>query len=105
MSTEKKSLLQSTTDTVFTFVALYVTTLFSLDSWNAARGSPYRASMNSEAFYRPAAPTPSADSYQGRMYNGNRRNDGAPKRNMGGLPNTMDARAPLKMKGPCGTCM
>ncbi|KAF2021804.1 hypothetical protein BU24DRAFT_438734 [Aaosphaeria arxii CBS 175.79] len=106
MSQENKTVLRSTTDTIFTFVALYFTTLFSLDTWNAARGSPYRAPGTS-TYFRPAAGNPSADSYQGQMYNGGRNGGGARRRDIGRVPTARDSRPPLRMGGTaaCGACM
>lgn len=50
---------------VFIFVMLYITTLFSLDSYAAARGSPYRVS-NSEFLpgRRPTQPIPRPGGYR-----------------------------------------
>jgi hypothetical protein len=56
-----------TTDTLITFFALYLTTLFSLDTWAAARGSPYRA-PGANSFYRPASTPPAPGSYQAGMH-------------------------------------
>ncbi|KAF2788620.1 hypothetical protein K505DRAFT_420998 [Melanomma pulvis-pyrius CBS 109.77] len=108
-SPNDKSLLTRTGDTLFTFVALYFTTLFSMDTWDAARGSPYRA-PGTNTFYRPAHPTPSSDSYQGAM-----RGLGPPRGNGGGggargvgrLPGAVDSRPPMRMGGTagCGACM
>ncbi|CAG5177617.1 uncharacterized protein ALTATR162_LOCUS8314 [Alternaria atra] len=106
------SLITSTTSTLFTFLALYLTTLFSLDTWAAARGSPYRAPGNN-SFYRPAATPPAPDSYQGSMHGRGNAGPGAGSRGGGGgrdvgrVAQARDSRPPIKMGGSaaCGACM
>ncbi|KAF2274900.1 uncharacterized protein EI97DRAFT_434808 [Westerdykella ornata] len=103
MASENKSFVQSATDTVFTFVALYFTTLFSMDTWDAARSSPFRA-PGSNTYFRPAHPAPPPDSYQGRMFN-SARNRGD-RRGVGRVPTARDSRPPIRMGGTagCGAC-
>ncbi|KAF2703944.1 hypothetical protein K504DRAFT_463016 [Pleomassaria siparia CBS 279.74] len=99
--------MSRTSETLFTFVALYLTTLFSMDTWDAARGSPYRSS-GANTFYRPAHPIPSPDSYQGAMRGFQRQGgNGSGARGVGRLPSAVDSRPPLKMGGSaaCGACM
>ncbi|KAF1952648.1 hypothetical protein CC80DRAFT_495167, partial [Byssothecium circinans] len=102
--------------TLLTFLALYLTTLFSLDTWSAALASPYRApSSHATIHSRPANPPPPRDSYQGRMHgrgnhgpgSGTRGNAGSGGRGVGRLPQATDSRAPLRMGGSaaCGACM
>lgn len=89
-------------DTITSFVALYLTTLFSLDTWAAARNSPYRA-PGATSFYRPAG---AQSEYQRGMHGQGRHGPrGAPRRE-GRLPATLDARAPLRAgaTAACGTC-
>ncbi|KAF2176983.1 hypothetical protein K469DRAFT_721071 [Zopfia rhizophila CBS 207.26] len=110
MSSPQKS--SSLINTTISFFALYLTTLFSMDTWAAARGSPYRA-PTSNAYYRPANPIPSPDSYQGGMTGpnhwsggGNSGND-AGRRDIGRVPNARDSRPPMRLIGTaaCGACM
>lgn len=110
------SLYPSSTDAIYrksspinsltTFFALYLTTLFSLDTWTAARNSPYRA-PSATSFYRPAG---APSEYQAGMHGQGRRgpgggNGGAGRRE-GRLPATLDTRAPLKagVTSRCGAC-
>ncbi|KAF2867155.1 hypothetical protein BDV95DRAFT_185096 [Massariosphaeria phaeospora] len=113
-SPPSKSLLGSTTSTVTTFLALYLTTLFSLDTWAAARASPYRAptaaNANANTYFRPASNGPAPDSYQAGMHgrgNAGPRDDSAGGRPAGRVPGVVDSRAPLRMMGSasCGACM
>ncbi|KAF1965090.1 hypothetical protein BU23DRAFT_520068 [Bimuria novae-zelandiae CBS 107.79] len=105
MSTEKS--LASAPSSLFTFLALYVTTLFSLDTWAAARASPYRAPSATNTYFRPATTPPAPGSYQagmhGRGYAGP--GDGGESRRAGEI-GRVDARAPLRMGGSsgCGAC-
>lgn len=107
----RRSLLSRTTDTLITFFALYLTTLFSLDTWAAASGSPYRApGVNSHV--RPARVAPTRDSYQGGMHGrGNAGpgsgNGGGGRRDVGRVAQARDSRPPIKMGGTagCGACM
>ncbi|CAN9295091.1 unnamed protein product [Alternaria alternata] len=107
-----------TTSTLFTFLALYLTTLFSLDTWAAARGSPYRAPGNTSSFYRPGATPPAPDSYQGGMHGrgnagpgtgggGGGGGRGGGGRDVGRVAQARDSRPPIKMGGSaaCGACM
>ncbi|KAF2109586.1 hypothetical protein BDV96DRAFT_584986 [Lophiotrema nucula] len=112
--------MQTAGATLFSFVALYFTTLFSLDTWNAARASAFRApGANTNTYFRPANPPPSADSYQAR-YSANghpRGTDGSNGSNgsngsgsngkVGRIPTVRDSRPALKMgvAGGCGSCM
>ncbi|KAL5381777.1 hypothetical protein DPSP01_006961 [Paraphaeosphaeria sporulosa] len=91
--------------TLTTFLALYLTTLFSLDTWTAARNSPYRA-PSATSFYRPAG---AQSEYQAGMHGQGRR--GPAGRGSGGgrqgrLPATLDTRAPLRAgsTAQCGAC-
>jgi hypothetical protein len=100
------------TSTLFTFLALYLTTLFSLDTWAAARGSPYRAPGNNNSFYRPTVIPPAPDSYQGSMHGrGNAGpgsgNQGGRNRDVGRVAQARDSRPPIKMGGTagCGACL
>ncbi|KAF2752299.1 hypothetical protein M011DRAFT_21334 [Sporormia fimetaria CBS 119925] len=98
MSTES-SKAPSTGSTIFTFLALYLTTLFSLDTWGAAQSSPYRAPGT---HVRPLQRTPRRDSYQGRMTS--LRSNGS--RDVGRVPSVQDSRPPMRMGGTasCGAC-
>ncbi|KAF1947206.1 hypothetical protein EJ02DRAFT_449797, partial [Clathrospora elynae] len=105
----QKPVTSRSTTTLFTFLALYLTTLFSLDAWAAARGSPYRAS-GANSFYRPANPTPAADSYQGGMHgwgNAGPGRGGGGNRGVGRVSQARDSRPPMKMGGTagCGACL
>ncbi|KAJ4332297.1 hypothetical protein N0V87_008472 [Didymella glomerata] len=97
-------------DSLLMFFALYLTTLFSLDTWAAARNSPHRAPGNS-AFYRPANVTPAPDSYQGGMHGRGNAGPGSGSGGNGGdvgrVPQARDSRSPIKMGGTaaCGACM
>ena len=97
-------------DSLFTFFALYLTTLFSLDSWAAARNSPYRAPGNN-AFYRPVNTLPAPDSYQGGMHGrgnaGPGSGGGGSGGNVGRVPQARDSRPPMKLVGTasCGACL
>ncbi|KAG9187913.1 hypothetical protein G6011_05784 [Alternaria panax] len=101
-----------TTSALFTFFALYLTTLFSLDTWAAARGSPYRAPGNN-SLYRPAATSPAPDSYQGGMHGRGNAGPGpasGPRgrgRDVGRVAQARDSRPPIKMGGTaaCGACL
>ncbi|PVI06481.1 hypothetical protein DM02DRAFT_609677 [Periconia macrospinosa] len=97
MSTESKpSTSTSPLNPILSFLALYLTTLFSLDTWAAARSSPYRSPI-STAYNRPANMPPPRDSYQGRMHGQGRYGPGGPPRGEGRLPATRDSRAPLNI--------
>ncbi|KAF2438877.1 hypothetical protein P171DRAFT_525963 [Karstenula rhodostoma CBS 690.94] len=91
-------------NTLTTFLALYLTTLFSLDTWTAARNSPYRA-PSATSFYRPAG---APSEYQASMHGQGRRGPGGGSggRREGRLPATLDTRAPLKAgsTAACGAC-
>ncbi|KAH7079353.1 hypothetical protein BKA63DRAFT_563988 [Paraphoma chrysanthemicola] len=109
MEAPSKSLLTNTTNTLITFFALYLTTLFSLDSWAAARGSPYRA-PGANSFYRPATAPPAPDSYQAGMHgrgNAGPGSGGDGGRGVARLPQARDSRPPIRMGGTasCGACM
>ncbi|KAH7381586.1 hypothetical protein BKA66DRAFT_570720 [Pyrenochaeta sp. MPI-SDFR-AT-0127] len=105
-----KSIIGRTSDTLMTFFALYLTTLFSLDSWAAARGSPYRAPGHN-SFYRPVNATPAPDSYQAGMHGRGNAGPGSGSgfggRDVGRVPQARDSRAPLKIGGTakCGACL
>ncbi|EMD65276.1 hypothetical protein GGP41_010194 [Bipolaris sorokiniana] len=102
-----KSFLSRTTNALIVFFALYFTTLFSLDTWAAARGSPYRA-PGSSSYNRPAPVAPSRQSYQGRMHG---RGNAGPGSSSGGgsrrVAQVKDSRPPIKMGGSaaCGACL
>ncbi|KAF1913454.1 hypothetical protein BDU57DRAFT_479646 [Ampelomyces quisqualis] len=93
---------------IITFFALYLTTLFSLDAFAAARNSPHRA-PSSAAIYRPAN-TPSE--YQAGMHG---RGAGGPSSGGGGgaggngrgMGEVRDSRPPVGMgsTAACGACM
>ncbi|KAF1841310.1 uncharacterized protein K460DRAFT_379424 [Cucurbitaria berberidis CBS 394.84] len=106
----KKSLTASATNTLFTFLALYLTTLFSLDNWAAARNSPYRAPGNN-SFYRPASTAPAPDSYQAGMHGRGNAGPGSGSdgdgRGVGRVPQARDSRPPMKIGGTaaCGACL
>ncbi|KAF2241736.1 hypothetical protein BU26DRAFT_511154 [Trematosphaeria pertusa] len=109
---KSQSLLHRTGDTLFTFVALYLTTLFSLDTWAAARGSPYRAPGSTNTYFRPANTPPPPDSYQGGMHgrgNAGPRTGGdeSRRRDVGRVPGARDSRPPMQLWGTasCGACM
>ena len=97
-------------DTLYMFFALYLTTLFSLDTWAAARNSPYREPGNN-SFYRPISTPPAPDSYQGGMHGrgsaGPRTGGSGNGGNIGRVPQTRDSRSPMKLWGTaaCGACM
>ncbi|KAL5414409.1 hypothetical protein PMIN04_009046 [Paraphaeosphaeria minitans] len=91
--------------TLTTFFALYLTTLFSLDTWAAARNSPYRA-PSATSFYRPAG---AQSEYQAGMHGQGRRGPGrgeSDRPRQGRLPATLDTRAPLRVgsTAACGAC-
>ncbi|UPX14063.1 uncharacterized protein EKO05_0004555 [Ascochyta rabiei] len=97
-------------DTLYMFFALYLTTLFSLDTWAAARNSPYRAPGNN-SFHRPAHTPPAPDSFQGGMHGrgnaGAGSGSGGNGGNVGRVPQARDSRPPMKLWGTaaCGACM
>ncbi|EOA85681.1 uncharacterized protein SETTUDRAFT_29142 [Exserohilum turcica Et28A] len=106
-----RSIILRTGDTIFAFLALYFTTLFSLDAWAAARGSPYRA-PGSDSFNRPASTPPAPESYQADMHGrgnaGPANGDGSGRnRNLGRVAQARDSRPPIKMGGTagCGACV
>ncbi|KAF2477266.1 uncharacterized protein BDR25DRAFT_300254 [Lindgomyces ingoldianus] len=107
MSSENKP--SSLPATLFTFLALYLTTLFSLDTWSAARGSPFSLSPSASTYFRPGNPRPSADSYQGQYHASGRRDGGVGggSRGVGRLANARDSRPPMPLVGTasCGACM
>ncbi|KAH7405641.1 hypothetical protein DE146DRAFT_419928 [Phaeosphaeria sp. MPI-PUGE-AT-0046c] len=98
----------STTPTLLSFLALYLTTLFSLDAWSSALNSPYRA-PGSTSFARPSgggAPS----TYQAGMHGRGRRGAGSgggggSGRNVGEV--ARDTRPPVGMgvSAGCGACM
>lgn len=100
----------SFSDMLYMFFALYLTTLFSLDTWAAARNSSYRRPGNN-SFHRPISTPPAPDSYQGGMHgrgnagpsSGSSGNGG----NVGRVPQARDSRPPMKLWGTaaCGACM
>ncbi|KAF2131855.1 hypothetical protein P153DRAFT_394046 [Dothidotthia symphoricarpi CBS 119687] len=110
MSTPKQPTPTSTTSPLLTFLALYLTTLFSLDTWAAARNSPHRA-PGSSSFYRPATVAPAPDSYQGGMHGrgnaGPRSGGGGGARGGSADVGRVDTRAPVRMGGTaaCGACL
>ncbi|KAH9868173.1 hypothetical protein J1614_007245 [Plenodomus biglobosus] len=93
--------------TLTTFTLLYLTTLFSLDSWAAARASPHRAPGNG-AYTRPGASAPAPDSYQGSMHG---RGSAGPRSGDGGRGGrdvgVVDSRPPVGMGATagCGACL
>ncbi|CAI6337723.1 unnamed protein product [Periconia digitata] len=96
---------------IFSFIALYFATLFSLDTWAAARASPYRA-PSSVAYNRPANMPPPRDSYQGGMH-GQGRHGPSSDGNLGGrrpegrIASARDSRPPMRIgaNARCGACM
>lgn len=101
----------SPTNTFLSFLALYLTTLFSLDAWASARNSPYRA-PGANSFYRPAGAPPSE--YQAGMHGrGNRGagsgigGNGRGGRGGGNVPEVRDSRPAVGMGATagCGACM
>ncbi|CBX94941.1 predicted protein [Plenodomus lingam JN3] len=106
-STSSSSILSTLT----TFTLLYLTTLFSLDSWAAARASPHRAPGNT-AHQRPSSSTPAPDSYQGGMHGrGGAGLRGAAEGELGRRGGrdvgVVDSRPPMGMGGSagCGACL
>jgi hypothetical protein len=100
-------MLTSVTTTISTFVLLYLTTLFSLDTWAAARGSPHRAPGNN-SYYRPAPAPVAPDSYQAGMHGrGSRGPGGGGGGGNRGVFEQRDSRPPVRMGGTaaCGACM
>ena len=98
-------------DSLFMFFALYLTTLFSMDTWAAARNSPYRAPGNN-SFYRPATTAPAPGSYQAGMHGRGNAGPGSGGSggnggNVGRVPQARDSRPPMKLYGTaaCGACM
>ncbi|KAL1611774.1 hypothetical protein SLS59_000493 [Nothophoma quercina] len=98
-------------DSLFMFLALYLTTLFSMDTWAAARNSPYRAPGNN-SFYRPATTAPAPGSYQAGMHGRGNAGPGSGGSggnggNVGRVPQARDSRPPMKLYGTaaCGACM
>ncbi|KAF1831806.1 hypothetical protein BDW02DRAFT_649639 [Decorospora gaudefroyi] len=91
--------------TLFTFIALYLTTLFSLDTWSSAQNSPYR-NPSSGSHLRPNSNptyTPVPGSYQAGMHgrgnagplgNGRGSGGGSGGRDVGRV---RDSRPPIKM--------
>ncbi|KAF2265280.1 hypothetical protein CC78DRAFT_532494 [Lojkania enalia] len=111
---EKHSLLSTTTNTLTTFLALYFATLFSFDTWSAARSSPFR-SPSSNTYFRPSN-TVAPGSYQsnysanGRRPNENESGNSGSRGGDGGVgrvPSARDSRAPIGMgaTAQCGACM
>jgi hypothetical protein len=103
-----RSIVSRTSDTLFNFFALYFTTLFSLDTWAAARNSPHRA-PSTNAFYRPTNTLPEPDSYQGGMHGRGNAGPGSGSgggRDVGRVPQVRDSRPPIPMAsmGSCSTC-
>ncbi|KAH8726878.1 hypothetical protein GQ44DRAFT_770808 [Phaeosphaeriaceae sp. PMI808] len=108
MDAQKPNLLTTTTNTLITFFALYLTTLFSTDSWAAARNSPYRA-PGASSFYRTASVV-EPGSYQAGMHGRGNRGPGSGGnggRGVGRVPQVRDSRAPIGMgaTASCGACM
>ncbi|KAF3000704.1 hypothetical protein E8E13_002619 [Curvularia kusanoi] len=101
MSSEHKT---SFGDSLITFFALYFTTLFSFDTWAAARNSPHRAPGNS-AFYRPANTPPAPGSYQGGMHGRGNAGPGSGSRGSR-VAEVRDNRPPINVTGTaaCGAC-
>ncbi|KAF2679466.1 hypothetical protein K458DRAFT_393876 [Lentithecium fluviatile CBS 122367] len=106
MSTDKAP------SSLLTFLALYLTTLFSLDTWAAARSSPYRAPSASNTYYRPANTPPAPGSYQAGMHGRGNAGPGSGSgggggRGVGRVPQAVDSRPPLRLGGTasCGACM
>jgi len=106
LTTHRKSQVSRATDVLVTFFALYLTTLFSLDTWAAARGSPYRAPGNN-AFYRPANTPVAPDSYQAGMHGRGARGPGSGGAPRGGEVGRVDSRPAFRvgMTSSCGGCM
>ncbi|KAI4933291.1 hypothetical protein J4E86_011561 [Alternaria arbusti] len=100
------------TSTLFTFLALYLTTLFSFDTWAAARGSPYRAPGINNSTYRPAVTAPAPGSYQDGMHGRGRAGPRSGSQARGGghagsIAQTSDSRPPIQMGGTaaCSACL
>ncbi|KAL1797063.1 hypothetical protein ACET3X_005603 [Alternaria dauci] len=98
--------------TILSFLALYFTTLFSLDSWAAARASPFRAPSTHNSVTRPITPAaPSA--YQAGMHGrGNagpasRGGSARGGRDVGRVAQGRDGGPAMRMGGSagCGACM
>ncbi|KAI4615403.1 uncharacterized protein J4E87_009081 [Alternaria ethzedia] len=100
------------TGTLLAFLALYLTTLFSLDTWAAARGSPYRAPGIDNSTHRPPVTAPARGSYQGGMHGRGRAGPGPGSQargrgHAGSVAQTGDSRPPIQMGGTagCGACL
>ncbi|KAF2738386.1 hypothetical protein EJ04DRAFT_573831 [Polyplosphaeria fusca] len=103
---EKSSMLSSASNTVFSFVALYFTTLFSMDTWDAARSSPHRA-PGSNTYFRPAnRPSEYQSNYNAAGHRGGAGNGDLGRRETGRVPTARDSRPAMRMgaSAGCGAC-
>jgi hypothetical protein len=105
LTPHSKSTTSSFVQTVTTFFALYFTTLFSTDSYAAARASPFRPA-NSYIAQNPIVPGTRSE-YQAGMHGRGARGPGSgeqPRRDIGGM---RDSRPPVGMgaTAQCGACM
>jgi hypothetical protein len=89
----------SVLDSAYRFLALYLTTLFSLDAYAAAANSPHRALLGAVPPRQPPPQRPPGDFGEGAGV-GMRLDPGGPQARRGGMPG-----APAGINIPvCGTC-
>jgi hypothetical protein len=98
------SMLSSARNTFVTFVALYLTTLFSIDTWAAARASPHRR-PGVNTYFRPAhTPSEYQSNYNASGHRGGSGGGSGSGDRVGRLPNARDGRPPLRMGGGSAGC-
>ena len=96
---QKSQQHSSILDSAFRFLALYLTTLFSLDAYAAAANSPHRMLLGAVPRRQPALQRPPGDFGEGAGV-GLRLDPGGPQARRGGMP-----QAPAGINIPvCGTC-
>ncbi|KAF2488811.1 hypothetical protein BU16DRAFT_567777 [Lophium mytilinum] len=88
-------------DSAFVFVMLYLTTLFSTDTYAAALGSPYRRSTSASTLLRPSGVRDNPSPY-GRL-TGTPRGGGGGSGNMGRV-NGDGGSLRLMASTGCGAC-
>ncbi|KAH4152020.1 hypothetical protein HBI26_028040 [Parastagonospora nodorum] len=108
MEAPPKSPLTSLTSTLTSFFALYFTTLFSLDSYTAARNSPFRPA-NQTLPPANSTQTGARSEYQAGMHGRGRRGPGGgePPRggwDVGGMRDSGPAVG-MGANTSCGACM
>ncbi|EAT91653.1 hypothetical protein HBI56_012600 [Parastagonospora nodorum] len=108
MEAPPKSPLTSLTSTLTSFFALYFTTLFSLDSYTAARNSPFRPA-NQTLPPANSTQTGARSEYQAGMHGRGRRGPGGGEpprggRDVGGMRDSGPAVG-MGANTSCGACM